>query len=64
MASKKTKMVKRHTILNGEKLGFEYTWIKKMFKEENENDDVEQRKYVEQQNSERNKKVVLMRFDE
>lgn len=35
-----------------------------MFKEENENDDVEQRKYVEQQNSERNKKVVLMRFDE
>lgn len=35
-----------------------------MFKEENENDDVEQRKYVEQQNSEINKKVVLMRFDE
>ena len=35
-----------------------------MFKEENENDDVEQRKYVEQQNSERNKKTALMRFDE
>lgn len=35
-----------------------------MFKEENENDDVEQRKYVEQQNSERNKKIALMRFDE
>ena len=32
-----------------------------MFKEENENDDVEQRKYVEQQNSERNKKNC---FDE
>ena len=35
-----------------------------MFKEENENDDVEQRKYVEQRNSERNKKIALMRFDE
>ena len=35
-----------------------------MFKEENENDDEEQRKHVEQQNSEINKKVALMRFDE
>lgn len=35
-----------------------------MFKEENENDDEEQRKHVEQQNSEINQKVALMRFDE
>lgn len=39
-------------------------WTKKMFKEENENDDEEQRKHVEQQNSEINQKVALMRFDE
>ena len=34
------------------------------FKKENENDDIEEIKYVEQQNSERNKKAALMRFDE
>ena len=34
------------------------------FKKENENDDVEELKYVEQQNLERNQKVALMRFDE
>ena len=34
------------------------------FKKENENDDLEELKYVEQQNLERNQKVALMRFDE
>ena len=34
------------------------------FKKENENDDLEELKYVEQQNLERNQKVALMKFDE
>ena len=34
------------------------------FKKENENDDLEELKYVEQQNLEINQKVALMRFDE
>ena len=34
------------------------------FKKENENDDLEELKYVEQQNSERNQKIAMMRFDE
>ena len=33
-------------------------------KKDNENDYLEQLKYTEQQNSERNQKVSLMRFDE
>ena len=32
------------------------------FKKENKNDDLEEFKYVEQQNSKRNQKVALMRF--
>ena len=32
------------------------------FKKENENGDLEEFKYVEQQNSKRNQKVALMRF--
>ena len=34
------------------------------FKKEYENDELEELNYVEQQNSERNQKIALMRFDE
>ena len=84
LALVKTKMVKRPTILNGEKPGFLIHVSKKMFclsnkrkmecppeeitmnidedflqfKKENENDDLEELKYVEQQNSQRTKKLL------
>ena len=35
-----------------------------VIQKDNENDYLEQLKYTEQQNSERNQKVALMRFDE
>ena len=83
-------MVKKPTILNGEKVGFLLYVSKKMFcssnerkmeclpdkitmnidgdftqvKKENEYDELEELQYIEQQNSERNEKVALIRIDE